>query len=217
MLKLLYQIHKWTGVGIGIVLGMWLVSGMVMAVIGDAQQARPAASIDLAEATISPAALQAQLPGVQRLELIRLGGEMVYRAATAEGSRLINAQTGSPVVMTDSLARIVARQESGVEQVKRSDLVRRNGAVTGYQVRFSDHRGTVAQVSAADASVKLMDSRKRLHATFGGLHTFTFLRNVGLERPGITLWVLVTSVFTLVSVLTGYVMALPRRGRGLIE
>lgn len=217
MLKLLYQIHKWTGVGIGIVLGLWLVSGMVMAVIGEGQRPRPTASIDLAQATIPPAALQAQLPGVQRLEFIRLGEELVYRAATTEGTRLINARTGSPVVITDSLARIVARQESGVEQVRGSDQVKRKGTLTGYQVRFSDPRGTVAQVSAADASVKLMDSRKRLRATFGGLHTFTFLRNVGLERPGITFWLLVTSVFTLASVLTGYVMALPRRGRGLIE
>jgi hypothetical protein len=196
---------------------MWLVSGMVMAVIGEGQQSRPAASLDLAQATMSPAAFQAQLPGVQRLELIRLGEETVYRAATSEGSRLINAQTGSPVVITDSLARIVARQESGVEQVKGSDQVKRKGTVTGYQVRFSDPRGTVAQVSAADASVKLMDSRKRLKATFGGLHTFTFLRNAGLERRSITFWVLLTSVFTLASVLTGYVMALPRRGRGLVE
>ena len=54
MLKLIYKWHKWIGVSIGVILAMWLFTGIIM-VTGPRPPSPPTPRLDFSAAVISPA------------------------------------------------------------------------------------------------------------------------------------------------------------------
>jgi len=54
VLKLIYKWHKWIGVSVGVILAMWLFTGIVM-VTGPRPPGPPTPRLDFSAAVISPA------------------------------------------------------------------------------------------------------------------------------------------------------------------
>ena len=217
MLGLIYKLHKWIGVGIGLVLGMWLISGIVLATFPERPPRPPATTLDLSRATLSPAEAARVAGGdVEEIDLIRILDVPVYRVSTASGSTLVDARDGSHFVVTDSVARAIAMGAVG-----RSDVIRVDefGAGAGYHVAFSGGSKIVAEVSSADGSAKVSDSRGRFRRTMGNLHSFRALDGMLPGRNTYTGVLVLAALISIVCVITGYAVVLPRRqrARSLLE
>jgi len=219
-------LHKWIGITIGVLIVMWLVTGVVM--ILPYPQTLPPASIPYDSMTVSPAqairVAQAHAEGRQvRNVLLRgLGTTLLYQVnLVGAPAVLVDGQTGTVVRITDSIAVAVARASLGpdvdidkVEILERRRLDYLFGALPAYRVEIGDGRGTLLHLGVRDGRVRASTGRSRLVTGMGFVHTFEVLRlaraNQRVER-----WLLiVTSTISLVSVVTGYLLfRLPRRWR----
>ena len=216
MLKLVYKWHKWIGISVGVILAMWLFTGIIM-VTGPRPPSPPTPRLDFSTAVISPAQAAAKSSApVSRIELIAIGTAPIYKLATSSGTVLIDARTGEAVVINDSLATVIAMQASGVSAPAKATRLRSGEGSSGYRVVFSDPGSTVVEIEASGAA-RVTDRLKRFRSVMNGLHTFGALRGVITNRD-IVEWLLILIAGTaLVSVMTGYIMALPRRRRSRVS
>ncbi len=227
-MRLIFKIHKWVGIGIGLVLVMWIVTG-IMAAGGDAVQGRGRRDTgpDFARATVTPAqAVQAAISAdsgiapVTQLTVERLGAKIVYRLTGADGAvMLLDAGDGSRVVVDEAVAREVVLLDSpratiGVPKlIERHDGVYQGGALPVWRVALGDEAGTVVHVNVATGALSRIDRRGQLHRTVMGLHTFGSLRRFIPSGRVVYLLFVAASVVSLVSVVTGYYLSLPREWR----
>ncbi len=224
MLRWFYRIHKWIGIGVGVFLLMWIVTGMLLSGgEGRPSPARPlpdfhAAIISPAQAVLAATTGDSALGGVKALEIDRLGERVVYRVVGApRGIALVDAASGQRIRVTDSLARALAQGQMpgatirGVEMLSTHDRGYPGGRLPVWRVSLEDPEGTSIQVGVADGVVSRSTTGSRLSSTLHGLHTFGSLQVLRLERPAIRRWLMAVSLVALVSVLTGYYLALPRR------
>ncbi len=216
MLRLIYKWHKWIGVSVGVVLAMWLFTGIIM-VAGPRPPSPPTPRLDFSAAVISPAQAAARSNAtVNQIDLIGIGTAPVYKLSTGSGTVLVDARNGEPVVINDSLAGVIAMQASGVSApAKIIRLGAREGA-SGYRVVFSDEASTMVEIDASGAA-RVTDRLKRFRSVMGGLHTFSALRVVNASRDTIAGLVALIAGTALLSVVLGYVMALPRRRRSRVS
>ncbi len=212
MLRLIYKWHKWIGVSVGLVLAMWLFTGIIM-VTGPRPPSLPIRPPDFSTAVISPAQASARsAAAVNRIELIGIASAPIYKLSTDSGTTLIDARSGGLFVVTDSLAEAIAIQASGISGAARTTRVESDGSAPAYRIVFSDPASTVVEVDANGAA-RVTDRLKRFRNVMGGLHTFGVLRRVIASRNTVAGLVVIVAGTALVSVVTGYVMALPRRRR----
>ncbi len=222
MLRLFYKVHKWVGIGIGLFLLMWIVTGMLLG--GGEGRPRDGAAPDYSRAVVSPADAQALaasgdsgLREIRSVELDRLGSRVFYRVRGAGGTMLVDAAQPQRLEVTEALAREVAAGMfpqgtiEGVELLKRHDRGYPNGALPAYRVRFGDRAGTLVHLSVRDGLLAVSNKDLQLNGTLHGLHTFASLRSLGLSRVPIRRLLIVASLIALVVVITGYYMSLPRR------
>lgn len=222
MLRLFYKVHKWVGIGIGLFLLMWIVTGMLLG--GGEGRPRDGVAPDYARAVVSPAAaLEVATAGdsglreVRGVELDRIGSHLLYRVRGAGGTVLVDAAEPRRLEVTEALAREVAAGMfpqgtiETVELLKRHDRGYPNGALPAYRVRFGDRARTLVHLSLRDGLVAVSNKDLQLNGTLHGLHTFASLRAFGLSRVPIRRLLNVASLISLVVVVTGYYMSLPRR------
>ncbi len=216
MLRLIYKWHKWIGVSVGVILAMWLFTGIIM-VTGPRPPSPPTPRLDLSTAVISPAQASAKSSApVTRIDLIAIGTAPVYKLSTASGTVLVDARSGELVVINDSLAMVIAMQASGVSAPAKTKRVGSGEGALGYRVVFSDGASTVVEIDASGAA-RVTDRLKRFRSVMGGLHTFNALRVVNASRDTIAGLLVLIAGTALVSVVLGYVMALPRRRRSRVS
>lgn len=210
MLKLIYKWHKWIGVSVGVILAMWLFTGIIM-VAGPRPPSSPTPRVDFSAAVISPAQAAARSSApVTQIDLIAVGTAPVYKLSTASGSVLVDARSGELLVINDSLAMVIARQSSGISAPAKAKRLGSGEGASGYRVMFSDEASTVVEIEASGAA-RVTDKLKRFRNVIGGLHTFGVLRGVNASRGTIQGLLILIAGTALVSVVLGYVMALPRR------
>jgi PepSY-associated TM region len=216
VLRLIYKWHKWIGVSVGVILAMWLFTGIIM-VAGPRPPSPPIPRLDFSAAVISPAqaAARSNAP-VNRIDLIGFGTAPVYKLSTASGTVLVDARNGERLVINDSLATVIAMQASGISAPARAKRVGSGEGAPGYRVVFSDKASTVVEIEASGAA-RVTDKLKRFRNVMGGLHTFGVLRGVNASRDTIEGLLIVIAGTALISVVTGYVMALPRRRRSRVS
>lgn len=218
----LLRTHKWVGIGIGIVLVMWLVTGLVM-IQPKTSGVRPPA-IDYASVTISPAeAVAAARPDAvvgspQSLELRQLGPVVFYQVRFPRRPPvLIDGRTGESIEVTESLARSSVEAMLGRADVGEPTLLRRHGSsytfgpLPAYQFTMDDPQGTMVHVALANGQTRFSTRRARLIGAFGSWHTFRALQASRRVEHGL---LMVTSLVGLFSVVTGYLIAFRRRSRG---
>jgi len=226
--RLIYQIHKWVGVGIGLMLVMWIVTG-IMAAGGDAAQGRGRRETgpDFARATVTPAqavqtaiAADSGIAPVTQLTVERLGATIVYRLTGGRGAvMLLDAGDGSRVVVDEAVAREVVLLDSPRATIGAPTLVERHdglyqaGALPVWRVALGDDAGTVVHVNAATGALSRIDRRGQLHRTVMGLHTFGSLRRFIPSARAVYFLFVAASIISLVSVVTGYYLSLPREWR----
>lgn len=221
MLRWFYKVHKWVGVGIGLFLLMWIVTGMLLGG-GEARRGQ-AARPDFSTARVAPAEAAAvaqqgdsALTAVREVELDQLGGQLFYRVRGGGGTVLVSAERPERLAITDSMARAVAQAMypgaavQGVELVRRNDAAYPNGSLPAWRVSLGDGEGTRVHLAVRDGQLAVSDGGSRLGRTLHDLHTFAILRGAGLTREPTRLLLRVASVIALVVVLTGYYMSLPR-------
>jgi uncharacterized iron-regulated membrane protein len=216
VLRLIYKWHKWIGVSVGVILAMWLFTGIIM-VAGPRPPSPPTPRLDFSAAVISPAQAAARSNAtVDRIDLIGIGTAPVYKLSTASGTVLVDARSGERVVINDSLAMVIAMQASGVSAPAKAKRVGSGEGASGYRVVFSDEASTMVEIDASGGS-RVTDRLKRFRSVMGGLHTFGVLRGVNLTRGTIQGLLSLIAGTALVSVVLGYVMALPRRRRSRVS
>jgi uncharacterized iron-regulated membrane protein len=216
VLRLIYKWHKWIGVSVGVILAMWLFTGIIM-VAGPRPPSPPTPRLDFSAAVISPAQAAARSNAtVDRIDLIGIGTAPVYKLSTASGTVLVDARSGERVVINDSLAMVIAMQASGVSAPAKAKRVAAGEGASGYRVVFSDEASTMVEIDASGGS-RVTDRLKRFRSVMGGLHTFGVLRGVNLTRGTIQGLLSLIAGTALVSVVLGYVMALPRRRRSRVS
>lgn len=223
MIRWFYKVHKWVGVGIGLILLMWIVTGML---IGGGGGGRPAEPPDYSRATVSPAtavAVAAQsdsaLGAARSVALEQIAGRLVYRVSAARGrAALVDAATGEPVAIGEELAREIAATLapgapiSDVRRLEGHDGGFPRGALPAWRVALADQAGTWVHL-ARDGVASSNTREQRRKAVYHDLHTFATLQQVHLDRPTIRILFLVASVISLAVVVTGYYLSLPRRWR----
>lgn len=221
--------HKWIGIAIGVLLFTWTASGIIMMVPpSSVARAGPGtgAAIDWLTVTVSPArATEVASAGMggtaRRVDLQRLRDGMVY-AVRFDGGRtvLVDASRGETVRITADLASVIAKDGLPEAVVRRVDRIDRApagywGRLPAFRVEFDDPRHTVAYVAEATGEVSKTAWRDRVQAQLGhSVHVFTPLKDLpGRDQTRVGTLV-ITSLIALVSILTGYWLALPRRWRG---
>ena len=216
MLKLVYKWHKWIGVSVGVILAMWLFTGIIM-VTGPRPPTPPTPQVDFNAAVISPAQAAAKSSApVSRIDLINIGSAPTYKLSSSSGTVLVDASSGETVEINDSVAIVIATQASGVSAPAKATRLRSGEGASGYRVVFSDPASTVVEIEAS-GTAKATDRLKRFRNVVGGLHTFGVLRGVNASRGTIEGLLILVAGTALVSVVTGYVMALPRRRRSQVS
>jgi len=226
VLRWIYRVHKWVGVGIGLVLIMWIVTGVLLSTAEGRGAGRGAPPPAYASATIAPAQAVAEatsgdsaLAGVRSVELDRLGDRVIYRVTGApRGTVLIDGTTGQRIAITDRLAATLGAQAVPGVQVESTELIHRNdrgysGSLPAWRVKFGDAEGTWFQVGVPDGVELISTAASRRSSTLHGLHTFASLKALHLERRQIRLLLIGASAVAAAGVLTGYILSLPRRRR----
>lgn len=227
-------LHKWLGIGTGVVFLAWLVSGIVMetSVGVRGPWAGPYGTADWSAVVVSPAeavrvATEDGGTSVEGVEIRRVGDRFVYRITAGGESRLVDGTTGEPVTIDREAALALARTEFGaeaeVEEVRRLEEREPSytfGPLPAWRIDWSDGRGSVSYVAVIDGSVRRADHVTRTRAAVESLHTFTFLDafRVGGSRLPLLIG---ASLVSIVTVATGYLLTVllsawyrRRRARG---
>ncbi|HEX4936060.1 MAG TPA: PepSY domain-containing protein [Gemmatimonadaceae bacterium] len=231
--RLFLRLHKWIGIGMGVIVFVWLVSGMVMILpFTPIVPKRTAEMVDMRQAVIAPAAAmdlvgtrEGNTSGVRRLVFVAIGPEPYYKIDMKDGkSFLLSAATGARLVINREVAERIARRDfSDTVPVRRATEISRHsfeypgGALPAWRLEFDDARGTIAYVSKRDGSVTHGHWRSRVRAFVSGLHTFEQIELVGGSERTKKLSLHLTSLITIALVLTGYYVVLPRRWRRRLE
>jgi uncharacterized iron-regulated membrane protein len=226
VLRLFYKLHKWLAIGVGLILLMWIVTGIVMGSVGDrALENAPPAPVNYSRVTLSPAQALEHLSGhtesaIKSLTIVQLGGRPLYQVRLADKSSVfIDAADGAEVVITPALARTMAEEAVGraapanAIEVRAHDKDYPSGPLPILRVVYADAGQTSVDVSPRTAEVRVNDSRRRMRRLVGSLHTFGTLRGVIRSQATVHQLFIFASIVSLIVVITGYVLALPRRRR----
>lgn len=225
MTRTFLWLHKWLGICMGVVVFIWVVSGVVMILPRGAVPQAKTPQPDWSSAVLSPAqaaalvAATGDTAGIQNISLVRLRNRPVFLAEMRGGRRhLHDAATGTPIEVTAALAESIAveglrapKPVTRVERLEKPDW-RYAGRVPAYRVEFADPKRTVAYVTERDGGLQLGDRGIRIRAVITGLHTFQPLSLLGGNTSRLAALHLTSAVAVLL-VLTGYYLVLPKRWR----
>ena len=220
------SLHKWIGISIGIIVLVWLVSGIWILLPTSYQQNWEDGFSQWPAAAITPAEAVAVASGhtperVRNINMWAVAGRLFYRISLKDGPvQLVDATTGQSVTITPDLAERIARAifvmpEAAVDTVERVDRYSMRyaaGPLPAMRVVFADGNKTVVYVGEADGAVLGGGTSHRIRSIVAGLHTFYPLR-VLVSARGEKGALILAGVITIVGVLTGYWLALPGRWR----
>jgi len=219
-------IHKWIGVSVGVLLAMWLVTGIFM--ILPKPRALPPIPINYDSMTISPAQAvmiaRAQADGneIRGVALRQLGDRLLYQVnLVGSGPVLVDGQRGTVVQITDSLVLASVRKGFGPEvEIERVEYLERHtmtylfGPLPAYRVEIGDSARSVVHVAVRDGSLQASTGRGRFLGAMGKIHTFRALSAIRVDKRMERWLIILTSAVSLMLVVTGYFLSLRiRRSR----
>jgi uncharacterized iron-regulated membrane protein len=211
------------GIVIGIALLMWTITGIIMVLPVNRARDTTGSQVQVGRAVISPAQAVARLapdsaPRIRSVSLIQVGDHVVYQLETRQRTLLVDAASGEPFEVSAQVAEQVARGafrgtpgDVTVERLTEYDVRYTGGDLPSYRVSLGDSAGTVSYVSARNGSIVTTDSRRRLRQVVGKLHDFSAIKAV-IAADWVHRGLAITAcVLSIVSIFTGYWLALPRR------
>jgi hypothetical protein len=228
--RLVYLIHRWTGVGACVLMALWLVSGTVMLFVGYPRLLpherlqhlpvlQPAACCVAVEAALSLARAPAE---VSAITLTSVAGQPRYRVKEGAGDFLmVDAVTGRRVPAVDAAAAADSARAflpgaaARVEGQVVDDRWTHSGALDAhrplFRVQMQDADGTVLYVSSTTGEVVMDASAVQRGWNYVGawLHWLYMFRD-GSRDPVWSWLVIVLSAVGTVSALTGAVAGIWR-------
>ena len=221
--------HKWIGVVVGVMLLCWSVSGLaILLPPSTPPAAAPAAlpAIAWAAVVISPAqAAHAATRGadtlVRSLVLRRILDSLTYVVRLTTGTTsFVNAASGRTYSMTDTLASHIAAYGGVAKPVGHATRVTSRpsgyrGGLPAWRVEFDDGAESVAYVSEVSGAVERSASREGMRDKIIRVgHHFEPLDGIRGGAKIKKALLAASCAFTIIYVLLGFWLALPKRIRG---
>lgn len=220
-LLLLRRLHKWVGLGLGLQLAIWTVSGAAMAMldhhaVAGEDLARPPAPQRVSDASASMAALAGAAGADEALSLrsYLVNGRHTVEIVTADGASLIDAHTGRRLVIDRSKALEIAKGAyagpGAVAAVTHHDtppMEAREARGALWAVSFDDAPKTTFYIS--QGSGEIVERRSRAYRAwdfFWMLHNMDYANRSSFNHPLIIvaalggMWIALTGVLLLFKV-----------------
>lgn len=227
--------HNWLSVFLGVLLVLWVVSGLIMLLpVSDIAKAgtgtgKPIAWTDVSVSPAQAAASAAVAGGgsVRGLEMKRIRDKIAYMVRLKPtGTVLVDGATGEILTITDSLAAAIAADAvpgglSALVRVQRVDQpgdFHGHGPLPAWRVTFKDAARTEAWVHIPTGDVRRSTQGDRTKNTWGhNAHVFAPMNDgPGGNRARLgTLWM--TSILSLIAMAAGYWLSLPARWRSKVR
>lgn len=198
--RALKKLHKWVGLLIGVQVFLWLLSGLVIALIDPVkvsgkQWARPTTdesqTFDSAR-LLDPAQLPAgRLENALGVDLMMHHGEAVYLVKRADGESLLNAIDGSPIVIDKADAANLAKRDFNgdgeivsIEQGTAPGRETRSRQGAYWRVNFSDKANTAIYISASTGAIfERRNTYWRVRDFFWMLHIMDYPGRENFNNP----------------------------------
>lgn len=180
------RIHKWIGVGGGVLLLIWIVSGIFISWPGGGRarlqsEARPpdfrSVHISPAEAISALGAEGAAVDDVRSVALALLGSRPIYSVRTAEGVALVDAVTGLPFEIDAREASRIANEVYGGPGaasppvlVESRELRYFQGELPAFRIEFDDDHNTEIYIGQRTGTVMWWDTKSRTRRWMGSAH-----------------------------------------------
>lgn len=222
MRQTILRVHKWVAVTTGLVLLMWIASGVVLLVPPPTPNIllpfeRAAQQATRADITRALTALDSGST-IDRVQIRSLLGRRVLEVRGERGVNLLDGESGAPLNITSDIARAIAAEQvdptvsiTGITRLEEHDLGYPFGPLPVFRVTFDDGARTLAYVNVTTGGVVYADRFTRAWYALTSMHDFTALvvlvKSVKL-RHGL-LWLLAGGVGLVA--LSGYYLALPKR------
>lgn len=220
--------HRWIGIAIGVVLLVWVVSGIVMmAPHSDALWGTDIVppALDVSTVTVTPAEAADVASGagggaIRAIALRPVLDTAVYMVTPMAGAPvLVNAVTGDLFLISAERAGAIA---AGVAPGGTTASIERitvappgyNGRLPAFKVSYGDKANTVAIVAEATGEMTRSEGWDRFLRQLGhDLHVFAPLKRLPggdvARKPALV----ATGVVALLSIFSGYWLSLPARLR----
>jgi uncharacterized iron-regulated membrane protein len=221
--RLIYLIHRWTGVGASILMALWVVSGVVMLYVGypkfmpsERLQALPALEQPACCVPLEAALVHSRAPAaVQQIVLTSIAGRPQYRLKEGNGEFLVvDAATGSRAPAVDGALALASAQaflpgvRADMEGQTHDDRWTHSGALDAhrplFKVQMHDAAATLLYVSSTTGEVVMDAPRAQRYWNYVGawLHWLYMFRD-GSRDPVWSWLVIVLSAVGTVSAVTG--------------
>ncbi len=232
-IKTWYKVHKWISIVTGLVIAMWLVTGIVLTSPDPFPQVLPhyagsPAMPDFRTVEMSPAeavgrlaGILGQTPSVSAVKLTQVWDlALVYHITLTDGQiYLIDAATGNQFEMTPDMAAAIAKADyatgslvARVERLEQHDLGYMDGPLPAYRVVFDERKATYTHIAVYSGELQRTNIMHRAILIISGLHTLeTFIVFFHNKDMLINLLVWLATIFSLIAAVVGYYLALPRR------
>lgn len=224
--------HKWIGIAIGVVLLLWVVSGIAMIapmspVVWGTGMAE--LTIDIDDVMVTPndavsiagGSVAARRDAAIRSVTLRpLLDAVVYQVTPTRGEPvLVDAGTGELIAITAERAAAIASSAmpggapASIERIV-SAPIGYNGRIPAWRVSFSDRAATEAIVAEATGEMARTQRRDRLMMVVGHyVHVFVPLKKLPGGDTTRKAAMVGTGLVALLSIVSGYWLALPARLR----
>jgi len=210
-------VHKWLALIVGIQMGIWMLSGLVMAVLPietvrsehNIAARKPILLDDLLPVAVTPAqAITAAGGGGVVVTLTTLLGNPVYEVRRSDGTTVLVDARETRVIspVGDGLARRIAADDfAGAGKPVSAALVSEEGGdyrgrLPAWRVTFDDNENTRLYVAANDGKVTARRSDTwRFYDFFWMLHIMDYGARENFNTP----WLIVLSAAGLLVALSG--------------
>lgn len=221
--RLVYLVHRWTGIGTCVLIGLWLVSGVVMLFVGypglrtaERLQQMPAlSSFNCCVAVDKALAHSADRTKVQQISLLSIAGQPVYRIREGNGALLVvNAITGERSPKPDSAfalksaSAFLANADGQLLGTTQDDRWTHSGALDAhrplFKIQMNDAAAHLLYVSSTTGEVMMDAPRAERMWNYVGawLHWLYMFRD-GSRDPFWHWLVVVLSTIGTFSAITG--------------
>jgi hypothetical protein len=203
--RYVFLVHRWTGVGMCILMALWFASGMVMLFVGY-PKLTPWERLERLPALAAPCCVE---PGAGAWTLTSIGQRPVY----LQGAKAVDALTGATMAAGDAAALASARAflpgaGARYDGVVMEDRWTHSGTLNAHRplhvIEMDDSAATRLYISSATGQVVLDAPRAQRLWNFAGawLHWVYMLR----DQPKDPVWswtVIILSAIGVVSTVTG--------------
>jgi len=230
MKRLLFLIHRWSGVALALFMVLWLSSGLLIVYASQLNQTRvqqwaraealapERGWLSLGEALLhNGKATSDGLPAVHEARLVRVAGQPVWQIEDGKGQRqALSAIDGSTLKVSGDAALDIAHQWSGstaeglqfVETLESPTILRNAESLKPFhRVALGDGKGGELLISARTGEVVHASTRVERAMYWAGswVHLFRFLDLAGLDkqRVDVLLWL---AGFAFLATLTGLIV-----------